>query len=309
VGNDVQFRPSIFTRPESLKKRIDYLKRKRYPIIGLEEGIRLLSQNRLPPCATVITIDDGWYGIKLNAHDLLNDQKIPYTIYVTSYYAENETPIFGLVIQYIFWKTRVKNWDQMILDLTKEMTIPTISNSSKADQIEEIIEFGEKNLDSDGRKQLMERLAKSFGVDYTELSQRRIFNLLNRSEIRELSSAGANIQLHTHRHVWPLDLVSAKQEIELNRSFLEPLVESKLEHFCYPNGTWQEEQLQFFDGLDIKSATTCDPGLNYSDTHRLALKRYVDSEKKSKIEFEAEMSGFSEILHRVLSVLSFSRNN
>ena len=48
--------------------------------------------------------------------------------------------------------------------------------------------------------------------------------------------------------------------------------------------------------LGIKSATTIEPGLNYADTPRFALKRVVDGHPVSDIEFEAEMTGFMEIV-------------
>jgi len=305
-GDAIRYRPQTFIRPETLKKRIEYLKRKKYPIIGIEEGVSSLSKNCIPPCGTVITIDDGWFGIKEIAHELLTDQKFPYTIYVTSYYAEKETPIFEHVIRYMFWKTRAKNWDKIILNLTSEMTISPINRNSNKEMIEELIDFGEKKLDDQGRKLLMRRLAKLLGIDYDGLLQERTFSLLNSREIKELFRSGVSIQLHTHRHVWPMDFDHAKQEIVLNRCFLEPLTENPLEHFCYPNGSCQEEQFKYLDELVVKSATTCDPGLNYCHTNLFALRRYVDGENRSQIEFEAEMSGCTDVLRRIKNVLNFA---
>ena len=48
--------------------------------------------------------------------------------------------------------------------------------------------------------------------------------------------------------------------------------------------------------LGVKSATTIEPGLNYPDTPRFALRRLVDGHPVSDIEFEAEMTGFMEIV-------------
>ena len=46
----------------------------------------------------------------------------------------------------------------------------------------------------------------------------------------------------------------------------------------------------------MKSATTIDPGLNYSDTSPFALRRLVDGGSVSDIEFDAEMTGFMEVV-------------
>jgi hypothetical protein len=48
--------------------------------------------------------------------------------------------------------------------------------------------------------------------------------------------------------------------------------------------------------LGVKSATTIDPGLNYSHTSRFALRRLVDGGPVSEIEFAAEMTGFMELV-------------
>ena len=46
----------------------------------------------------------------------------------------------------------------------------------------------------------------------------------------------------------------------------------------------------------MKSATTIDPGLNWRDTPRFALRRLVDGGRVSEIEFAAEMTGFMEFV-------------
>ena len=49
----------------------------------------------------------------------------------------------------------------------------------------------------------------------------------------------------------------------------------------------------------VVSATTCDAGLNYRDTPRLALKRFLDAEDVPHIRFEAELAGFKPLLRQV----------
>jgi hypothetical protein len=81
---------------------------------------------------------------------------------------------------------------------------------------------------------------------------------------------------------------------------LEPVVGRRLRHLCYPSGIWSEEQWQTLQSLDIRSATTCDRGFNSRSTPLLALKRFLDSEHLSQVEFEAELSGFTPTLRRLL---------
>ena len=49
----------------------------------------------------------------------------------------------------------------------------------------------------------------------------------------------------------------------------------------------------------METATTCEPGLNSPSTPRLSLHRFLDGEDITQIEFEAEVSGFTELLRSV----------
>src|SRR5262249_5330720 len=96
---------------------------------------------------------------------------------------------------------------------------------------------------------------------------------------------------------WPLyDREAVNSEIAENRRLLEQVVSYPLEHFCYPSGVYGLHQAEWLAALGIKSATTIEPGLNYSDTRRFALRRLVDGGPVSNIEFAAEMSGFMEVV-------------
>ena len=106
-----------------------------------------------------------------------------------------------------------------------------------------------------------------------------------------------DIQLHSHRHEWPLyDKELVESEVAENRRFLQPVVSYPLEHFCYPSGVYGLHQAEWLAELGVKSATTIDPGLNYRHTSRFALRRLVDGGPVSDIEFAAEMTGFMELV-------------
>src|SRR6516165_4318910 len=103
------------------------------------------------------------------------------------------------------------------------------------------------------------------------------------------------------------DREKVEWEIAKNRAVLERLVSRPLEHFCYPSGAYalpdgrllfasELNQGEWLAALGVKSATTIEPGLNYLDTPRFALRRLMDGHPVSDIEFEAEMTGFMEII-------------
>jgi hypothetical protein len=129
------------------------------------------------------------------------------------------------------------------------------------------------------------------------MERQQLFRVMDKQQLRDLSEAGVDIQLHSHRHQWPLhDRGMIESEIAENRRFLEPIVSHPLEHFCYPSGVYGLHQGVWLAALGVKSATTIDPGFNYADTPRFALRRVVDGGPVSDIEFAAEMTGFMEVI-------------
>ena len=128
---------------------------------------------------------------------------------------------------------------------------------------------------------------------------------MNREEIQSLVARGVDIQLHTHRHHLPLDEMRAKKEILDNKTVLEPLVGKQLQHLCYPSGVWSQELWPWLTNVGIQSAMTCEAGLNYPETPKLGLKRFLDGEYITQIEFEAELAGYSELLRHMRSGLKY----
>jgi hypothetical protein len=126
---------------------------------------------------------------------------------------------------------------------------------------------------------------------------------MSADEIRACVASGMDVQLHTHRHRFDEEPALARGEVVENRAQLAPLAGAPLRHFCYPSGVWSTRHWPSLAATGVVTATTCDPGLNYPDTPRFGLRRFLDGEDISQIEFEAEVSGFSELLRRARSRL------
>ncbi len=139
-------------------------------------------------------------------------------------------------------------------------------------------------------------LAERLDVDYDRVVRERVFNLVTLEEIQEMAAAG--VQVHTHHHQFPNDEAVARRQLADNRALLEPLTGRRLEHFCYPSGYWSARHWPWLSSAGFKTATTCEPGFNYPETPPLALRRFLDGEHISDLEFEAEMCGYKEILRR-----------
>ncbi|MGC2415266.1 MAG: hypothetical protein WA459_21545 [Stellaceae bacterium] len=270
------FRPSLFMTPDALRSRIDWLKRKGFPVLGLHEAVRGLKDGSLPPAATVLTFDDGWASWR-NAAPIFHG--FPVTGYVMSCYLDRPEPIFNLFAQYAYWKS---GQDRLTTHLGT-LSYPEL--------------WGEaRKLSFDDRAALLPEIAASAGVDLDRIADDRRFSLLSSAELREL---GWDVQLHTHLHEWSADPVRVAREIRLNAAHLEPAARSPLTHFCYPAGEYYQENFSILTTLGILSATTCERRFNYPGDNPLALGRFLDHSAVPQIVFEAAMSGVFEILRRV----------
>jgi hypothetical protein len=296
-----EFRPKLFISLNTFQKRLEFLRKRRYPVVTLEEALSALEEGKVESGLTVITIDDGFLSVQL-AWQMLQSYGFPATLYVTSYYCGKEMPIFRLVVQYLFWKTDRKSLAPSVY-LPFPNGCPLSTNGEKEQAAWKIINFGEQRSSESERWTIIRQLSETLGIDSRQFLESRRLSLLNPQEISMLAKEGLDIELHTHRHRELTDGSLVQSEICDNRAALEPLVRAPLRHFCYPSGIWSRDLWQALTKEQIYSATTCEAGLNFPDTPRLALHRFLDGEDISQIEFEAEMAGLNELLRQTRSRL------
>ena len=299
LGDEWRMAPGLFMRPETFDARFDLIARGRYPVLSLSEALERLDRGELPACAVVITYDDGFYGNLAHGRETIGRFGWPMTYYVTTYYAVKETPIFRVLARYLFWKT---SRTELTLDGLPGLEPGKLRLDGDPARVEEIkwrlIRHAEEHLDEPARVALSRELARRLGLDYDELAASRRFSLMTPAELSDLAAAGGDLQLHTHRHRLPVDREEVGREIQDNRDVLEPIAGRPLAHLCYPSGAFDRDQWPWLEALGVASATTTLPGFNDRDRPRMGLTRFLDQEDIAPIVFEAELSGFAELLRR-----------
>ena len=294
VEDEHEFRGRLFMQEQTFLKRMHLLQQLGHPVLPLDRALQQLRDGTLPPAAVVITFDDGWEPACMCALHWLVDQGIPATLYVSSYYVDKDTQVFNVAVQYLFWKSTVAQFDPPKLgDLSPyDLADPV----QRRQALEAVLSEGKKLTTAGERQSLLEEVADALGVDIRAQGRKGAFRFASRDTILELSRLGIDIQLHTHRHnLFDGSDKSIMQEIEDNRRALEYLGNSPRRHFCYPGGLYSPKMWPTLDRLDIESATTCETGFNYQDTPHLGLKRILDEECLTMLEFEAELSGVFEL--------------
>jgi hypothetical protein len=153
-----------------------------------------------------------------------------------------------------------------------------------------------KDFSGEQKDQMAASLAKRLGIDYQELRAKRILQLMNIDEVKELAAEGVDFQLHTHRHRAPLSEELFRQEIRDNRLRIVDAIGGERRHFCYPSGAYRPEFLGWLAKEEIVSATTCDTGFATPETNPLLLPRFVDTTGRTDLEFESWVGGIGHFL-------------
>ena len=308
IRDESKFRPKLFIRKKTFSKRLKFIFKYNFLVFSLNEALYRLKNNTLPKNALVITIDDGFYSVYSVATNILRTYQYPATVYTTTYYVEKETPIFRLMVQYMFWKTKNRVLNLHGCAWSKEQEVDLTDAQTRNRVMWECIDYGEQKCSETQRVEIGRELGTLLDCDYQEINDSRIVSLMTKKEVSELIKEGFDVQLHTHRHRFPVgDETMATKEILENKQYLGNIVDHPLVHFCYPSGIWDKHQWPWLTKLGVQSATTCLPGLNDTEVPVLALRRFVDGENISQIEFTAELFGFIELLRRVRNAIGCNR--
>lgn len=300
ILDESQFRPGLFIAPSTFARRMRYLRDAGYNVISLDDALYRRSEGTLPNLATVITIDDGWYGTYRYQAQVLNEYGFPATLYISTYYIENQMPVFNVALSYVLWKNGQHGYDLSVIRRILPGLEWESERVSSAELYSLVYEFGEKLDSAAARHELLRTVCQVLEVDWRQIESQRLISFMSEVEAGELARSGVDIQLHTHRHCFPDDdFARAKREIEDNRQVLKKIADCDLRHFCYPSGVYSERSIEFLKRLGIVSATTTDPGFNSDKSPEYELTRFLDSENVTDLEFEAELTGFFELIRKV----------
>lgn len=301
ITDECSFRPKLFIKPAVFEERLNTIRRLGMRVAGLDESVEQLQRGVLPNDTVVITIDDGFFATHGLALPLLRKNGFPATVYVTSYYVEKEVPIFRLVVQYMFFRSTAS--ELVLRDVCwSQDRVVDLRDPGQAEQaMWDCIDYGERSCAEQERQSISETLGGLLNTPYSQIVASRMFHLMTTAQLRELSGDAISIGLHTHRHTFSTeDRAQAEKEIADNRAALARCGVDPIQHFCYPSGVFDARQGEWLDSIGVKSSTTCVPGLNDRATPRHAMRRFLDGDDIHPLEFEAALSGFSDLLRGLL---------
>jgi peptidoglycan/xylan/chitin deacetylase (PgdA/CDA1 family) len=296
LEDEQRWRPALYMQASQFAQRLETLKDMRCSVLPLGEALNRLRSGDLPPRAVAITFDDGTFDFYKNAYPLLRQHGFPVTVYQTTYYTDHELPVFNLICSYMLWQKRGQNvLDAKQLGLSDSIDLRT--EASRQRGVRDLIDHSERqDLNGEQKNELAAQLAELLGVDYALLTSKRLLQLMNAKELAEVTAAGVDIQLHTHRHRTPNDEPLFRKEIRENRDRVRALTGKEPTHFCYPGGIYEKEFPGWLQKENVLSATTCDVSLVHRKENLYLLPRLVDTSGKTTLEFESWVCGLGPLL-------------
>lgn len=296
MQDEHEWRPTLYMTQDALRERFRLIHDSGTFVLPLGEALQRLYAGTLPAKSIAITFDDGGHDFYPLAYPVVREFGFPVTVYQSTYYCDLQKPIFNLACSYMLWKRR-----DTLLSETPELGITRSVNLNSEENRQTVVKgllaFAEKrDLSGAAKDELAWQLAVVLGFDYQELCNSGMLRLMTPAEVAELSAAGVDFQLHTHRHRTPEYENLFRKEIRDNRKRLEEIIGRPATHFCYPSGVYRKEFLPWLAAEGVISATTCEASLASKTTNPLLLPRLVDIRSKTILEFESWLDGAASLV-------------
>lgn len=287
--------PSLFLGPEELRGRLDHL-RGRYRVVSLDEAVSDLESGRKGRGRVVLTFDDGLYNFAAAAAPILEAYGMTATVYVVTGHVETGIPVCAMLLRDILRRSGATELSSPIPDLEGPHEIATPEGRARFEACvtERLSRLPHATPE---RLAFVSAVGRALDVDVEPILDRRIWDVLDADELRDLAARGFGVEAHGHHH---LDVVEhggeVLDEVTACRRLLEEVTGREVRHYCYPFGLWTRRAWPALEEAGMRSATTTLYGCNSPRTPRLSLRRFMDGGNQTRLEFEFELSGLRWLL-------------
>jgi peptidoglycan/xylan/chitin deacetylase (PgdA/CDA1 family) len=286
------WRGGLYIPGSLFRARLEALERGGYTVLPLDEAVERLRQGELPPKSVALTFDDGLYDFVAVAAPILAEFRYHSTVYLPTYYVDDQKPVPPLMISYVLWKgqgagKRLRNG-------------APVTTSFEADAaLKQILDETARNHASAADKdRIASEIAQDLEVDEGSIRTRRMLYTMTAEEAQTLHRSGlVTFEGHTHRHRTPTDLDLMRRELRDNNRRVEEITGRRPLHFCYPSGVYRREYFPLFEEAGYKSATTCEPALMTRTTNPFLAPRLLDHMGLHQSKYEGWLAGLLAMSH------------
>jgi peptidoglycan/xylan/chitin deacetylase (PgdA/CDA1 family) len=277
---------------------LEYLS-KNNRVLSLSDTIEYLNKGKtLPPNTTVITIDDGYADAYEIAFPLLKKFDFPATVYAVTDFLDEKCWLWTDLMRYVLLETES---DSVKIEFGEDKIETHLKDKTQRLQTASRINSRLKKLPDEQKDAKIKAIAASLNVEIPTLPTSE-FAAMNWEQAREIDARGVKIESHTVTHPI-LTNVSAKHldfELKNSKKRLEEVLDRRVEHFCYPNGSLNENVSKAIENSGYKSATTTNYGFNEKLANPFLLNR-IDAQSGAA-NFAQSASGFESVRQGIMNL-------
>lgn len=203
------------------------LLRENFNPISLIEAVVLLKENKLPPNSVCVTFDDGYLNNLTVAQPILEQYKIPATVYVATGFSHGINMWNDRLIDLI-GNTELSSFNLQALQLPPEQVSDYASRRQLAYKLIPLIKY----QDYQQRTAIIEQL-------YADNQARELpAKMMTPEQIKQLADLGVEIGAHTIDHPILASQSAEQQHQQITQSKiqLEQWLQQSVVGFAYPNG-------------------------------------------------------------------------
>ena len=261
-------------RVSELRSQIDYLK-SAVDILTMDEA---LTRGDAARPAAVLTFDDGGAGNHKHLLPVLNETRVPVTVFVSTGHVESGRP---------YWFDRVMNALQVAAPISLDLrdvglnvyAVGPPSGASNWAQIQRLlVDIKAAGLErNDELADLVEQRAKAAGG-----AVRAPLKPMTVQQVRELAACPqVTIGAHSHAHglLTQMSGADTTADVAKSRRLLQEWTGQPVEHFAYPSGEYDARVRENIMSCGFCSAVTTEkrllrPGCDAFAIPRMSVGRY-----------------------------------
>jgi peptidoglycan/xylan/chitin deacetylase (PgdA/CDA1 family) len=285
-----------FSDSAALARQCVYIRAHYQPVSMSETAEWLHGGRSLPLHAIAVTVDDGYQDFEQVAFPVFAEYGIRATVFLVTDFIDGKLWLWFDQVQYAFRHARVPharmempNGGVLCFDLGSEA-----SRRAAGQQTADMA----ATLSAADRRSLLANLPACLQVEIPESAPAECAPL-SWEAIRRLAASGVEFGAHTKTH--PIlsslkNMGDLRDEIAGSKARIEFMLDKPVQHFCYPNGKWQDIgplAAETVRASGMRTAVTAEPGLNRAGQDAWLLRRIGAEPTHEERYFQQCLAGIS----------------
>jgi len=289
ADDDVDLEAWTVVRKSAFLRQVDYLVR-HYDIVTLDQALAHIEAGGVTdrPKA-VITFDDGASGNARILLPLVEQLRVPVTVYIATRQIADQNPYWFDHVINALQIDRVVDLDLRQFNLG-EYRINVTRGPENWREIERLLE-ALKSLAPEVRVKALEALL----AEIPPVARRNCrIEPMSVADVKALAACPfITIGSHSHCHNLLTQLAPAAvtESIRESKTLLERWTGKTIEHFAYPNGSYDDNTVRIVQASGFRSATTFEARLWRSDDSHLRIPRIGIGRYDSIEQFKLNLVG------------------